>query len=390
MPQLFKQKCHHGNSAETVPQLSKQPIFTSEVEKGVEMCPPKLSTRDPTPVDDCCEIKPRHKAQCNSGCASMDLAESCVRATGLKNETLTVAERHDCAPTAATHPPNETLPTQSAVYETHSSHQLTKDDISSSPQAANDNPSSLQPMVDSISSSSPVTTDDVPPPLQTTNQNPSNTESQQNIASMHIKPIANDCFVDLSCNLPADNAHQWHTMIEQRLYDIVYHSLPDVNFTIECVMAQRTVTSSAEPTVLLMCSESAHKKKLQKTLRKCKFISPQFRRKVAMLDINLCASGNSSDLTSIVHDEELSVETIIGKPSLFASLVKIYSVKDANSTVFSTIGGVISINGAWYGLTTAHAFRRSDIAPQKMPEISGTIHEHVVSSSLAHYFKVSP
>ena len=191
--------------------------------------------------------------------------------------------------------------------------------------------------------------------------------------------LAPDCFLDSDLPLPAALQQEWESKIAAALCDAICQYLPDAHFTLECVMARSSRRGSSKPTVLLMCSESRHRKRLKKILRDCRYISSQkFERKVILLGNEICASGNElSGLDTQFSGEGAVVEVAASNAGarsvLFASLAKIYFEKDAKSTSTATIGGVISIAGVLYGLTTAHGIRTVGSRQQDFPELSGTI-----------------
>ena len=97
-----------------------------------------------------------------------------------------------------------------------------------------------------------------------------------------------------------------------------------------------------------------------------------------LLDNEVCASGNElSGSDTLLSGEKAVVEIAASNAGarsvLFASLAKIYLEKDAESTVIATIGGVISIAGVLYGLTTAHGIRTVGSRQQDSPELLGTM-----------------
>ena len=198
-------------------------------------------------------------------------------------------------------------------------------------------------------------------------------------SSTGCKEFAHDCFLDSDLALPVTLQQEWESRIAASLCDAINQSLPDADFTLECVMARSSRKGSSKPTVLLMCSESRHRKPLKKILRDCRYISSKkFERKVILLDNEICASGNelSGSDTPLPGEDavvEIAASNAGARSVLFASLAKIYFEKDAVSTVTATIGGVISIAGVLYGLTTAHGIRTVGSRQQDSPELAGTM-----------------
>ena len=283
---------------------------------------------------------------------------------------------------------------------------------------------------------------------------------------MHCKKIASDCFVELALPLPTELEHEWEYKICDPLSDAICRSV-DAEVTIECVMARPSSNGMVMPTVLLMCSMPKHKRRIEKILRRCKYIPKVFRLKVAVLENHRCTLGSmpmshdedqrhssrlqragedfssqprasfptantgrhanaslenasiglrasfhnasydpgriheqSNFIWKQTHDSEailpdvpihirqnrtmlgnqirhpgevspksyvmlpddailvkMAVNEMESKSVIFGNLARFYRVKYPDSTVSSTIGGVIQLSGIFYGLTTAHGIQ---------------------------------
>lgn len=198
------------------------------------------------------------------------------------------------------------------------------------------------------------------------------------MASFRPTELARDCFLDPDLQLPATLQEEWDSKIVTPLCDAINQSLPDADFTLECVMARSSKRGSSKPTVLLMCSEDRHKQQLKAILRNCRYISGHnFERKVIILGNEVCASGDDLSASDTLSGGKAVVETAASdagaRSVLFASPAKLYFENDAKSTAIATIGGVLSIAGVLYGLTTAHGIRTVGSRQQDSPELSGTM-----------------
>lgn len=378
LPKIGRRHTHSGVS---IPQLSSRPRL--KLERGAEVGNhyPALPAQESTPSVGCSMAGLRHEAKSADASASTDPAKPCGKGQDLENGELHMSGVQDCSRPVSKYPPEDNIPIHPAADDATAVNHPATDNSSSSPPVTGDStPPSEQSITELPTLYSESTTDEAIPAPQTPALNPADTEAQRSMPSMHLTAVADDCFVDVECSLPSPLFHEWTTIIHQRLRDKVYHSLPDAEITIECVMAQQTKTSNAKPTIVLMYSDQRQKKQLERILRDCKFYSRQFDRKAIMLDTTLCASGESSAQYLDLQNDELLVGTAISEaskqPTLFARLVKIYPSKGVESSVFSTMGGVISVDGTCYGLTTAHGLRTmGGTERQQITNTSGTVHE---------------
>ena len=113
-------------------------------------------------------------------------------------------------------------------------------------------------------------------------------------------------------------------------------------------------------------------------ISKCDYIPDCLMRKVVLLDHTTCGHGSMcSSEKQASKNARIVVEKAVDDTDegaiLYASLIKIYSVKDSCSPAFSTMGGVIYMDGKSYGLTTAHAIRAVGYQRQQAPQVSSTL-----------------
>lgn len=228
---------------------------------------------------------------------------------------------------------------------------------------------------------------------QTTTPSPASMGVHTHAPSRGCIVVAENCLLEPELPLPGLLQREWKWRIECRLSNSIRNSIPDSDFTIDCVMAKSTTSAVAKPTILLTCSTSDDKRQIDRVLADCQYIPYPFDRKVILHDINLCAAGDPSAALDLALQEGDLVEIKVSKAgenySLFASLVKIYSANGIRSPTFSTIGGVITIDGIPYGLTTAHAMQNRHTLRQQISMDSSTVCKANASSFPADYFKVS-
>ena len=224
-----------------------------------------------------------------------------------------------------------------------------------------------------------------------------NSDNDEQDSLLHCKAVASDCIVDFALSLPTALEHEWDLKLCGPVVDAIRRSHPDADFTVELVMARSSVFREAEPTILSMCSLSEHQGQIQRQieniLRRGDYVHNSTRVKVVVLDIERCTPGSlSAALGAVLHDEEILVDIAISKAGensvLFGTLAKLYREKDVDSTVFSTIGGVISIEGSLYGLTTAHGLRSIGTRQQEGPRASGIKYRDATIFKVANVSKV--
>ena len=211
----------------------------------------------------------------------------------------------------------------------------------------------------------------------TAHSNPPNVhaETQKRDMRKHVKKITRDCYVDLAHTLSPEIQRIWDNKIHRRLVDTLAHSAEGQAFTVECVMSTATQDEEMELTILIMCLNLAHKKLIEETYRKASFIPKEFRRRVVVLGFTTCATRPTH---AVIHGKDLSGESIqinIDKaadvPVLFGNLCRMYSDLGRELSPFCTMGGVISINERFYGLTVTHSFGDFDISLDGPPIPSG-------------------
>ena len=211
---------------------------------------------------------------------------------------------------------------------------------------------------------------------RTTNLPSATSSDHDQLSLIHCKPVAKNCFVELELPLPPDLEHEWDRKICNQLSDDICRAV-NAEVTVECVMARSTSSGEVKPTILLMCLKTKHKKQLKEILRGCNYIPKHFRKKVALLANQRRTPGNiSPKVNTLLQDQKIAVEIAIdgnrAKSVVFGSLARFQRINDAKFTAFSTIGGVILIEGVSYGLTTAHGIHTVSNPPPEATRFSGT------------------
>lgn len=188
----------------------------------------------------------------------------------------------------------------------------------------------------------------------------------------HIKKMAHDCYVDLAQPLPSELERAWETKIYQWLGTNLGHSMDDPNdMSVELVMAGVKDGGSMYPTILVMCRDLAQKESIDVVLKRCSLIPKNVRRKILIFDIRKCTSGGSvaKPPTERFLGRQIAVDLddTSNATVLYAKAARIFTSADAELFIFCTIGGMLSINGKLYGLTTAHPFAAPGSEGRAMP-----------------------
>ena len=403
---------HHRQeqSTDTVLQTRTEPPHKADAEKVGENISPRVSMHMTLLDKGLSQGNPQHSIERNVDYASWDQEQVYGGVQDLANQALVLSEDWSRFHQPFVQTPDDVGPAGPLMDEATPVPSLeTEQDVLSGQATNGVAPSCSQAITGATLLPPEPPTSDI-----TASVDQSGTDAQQCITERHLHEVAADCFVDLLQPLPDLLAQEWNRAIHQELRNSLYHQLPDTDVTIECVMTQHTRKAQAKPTVLLMYSDGARKKHLQRILRESK-IPHHFHRKAVLLDVELCSpkvsgkessagrtsisqtSVNSAELTGVASGEtlsilpqteetELRVDSIIGDvsdgPAIFARRIKIHPVTRADLFAISTIGGFISVNGSWYGLTTAHALQIMGTERQQMTKVLGTVHGHKVYSSL--------
>ena len=175
----------------------------------------------------------------------------------------------------------------------------------------------------------------------------------------HVKKMADDCYVDLARSLSSDTQLAWDTKIHPWLETNLLHSLDDLNcISAECVMAGSRDGSPMDPTILFMCRDLAQKQSIGKLLDRCPFIPTDVRRKIIVFDILKCTSGKlgANRPTERFLGREIAIhfDDAHNAHILYANVARTIPATSDEPSVFCTIGGMLTVNGKFYGLTTAH------------------------------------
>ena len=194
-----------------------------------------------------------------------------------------------------------------------------------------------------------------------------------------IKQLSIDCYVDLACHLPEEFQRTWDSHLHRRLRNILIHEMDESNFSLECHMVCPQRGLIPEPTVIVMVISPGSRSKIEDTFRRRLCIPQGLRLKVLVLDVQLC-SGKTSRSQQIERELARMMVTAMvctsnQRPELidiFGNLSKIHNGnKQLCSTKISTIGGVISINDVYYGLTVGHAISIASRDEQNSRKTSG-------------------
>ena len=175
----------------------------------------------------------------------------------------------------------------------------------------------------------------------------------------HVKKMAHDCYVDLAQPLSPELERAWDTKIYPWLDTNLLHSMDDLNYiSAEFVMAGPRFGDSMYPTVLIMCRDLAQKKSIEEMLKVCPFMPKNVQRRIIIFDILKCSTKNSATNPPTEkfcgRQVAINVNSAHGTNILYANVAEILPVASDRLPVFCTIGGMLSVNGKIYGLTTAH------------------------------------
>ncbi len=179
----------------------------------------------------------------------------------------------------------------------------------------------------------------------------------------HVKKMADDCYVDLAHPLPPGLERTWDAKIRPWLECNLLHSMDDSNcVSIECVMSTTKDRGLLCPIILFMCRDLAQKKSIEELLKICTFIPKDVQHRTIVFDILKCTSRiHSHPPTGIFSGMQVAIDfgDVHTANVLYANVARIIPVSSNRLSVFCTIGGILSVNGKCYGLTTAHQFAAS-------------------------------
>ena len=193
----------------------------------------------------------------------------------------------------------------------------------------------------------------------------------------YVKKMAHDCYVDLAQPLSPGLEKAWHDKIYPWLESNLVHSMEDLNcISAELVMAGIRHDGSISPTILVMCRDLAQKESIEKLLKKCTVIPENVQRRILIFDILKCTSKNFTasppSKRFLGRQIAVKIDGAHGANVLYANVAEVPPVSSDRHPVFCTIGGILLVNGTFYGLTTAHALAGSGDESQATPiETSG-------------------
>ena len=215
---------------------------------------------------------------------------------------------------------------------------------------------------------------EAPAPLDTTTDGPPLVvETPRN----HVKKMAHDCYVDLAQPLSPELERVWDNKIHPWLDTNLLHSMEDLNcISAELVMARSEHDGSISPTILVMCRDLAQKESIGEMLKRCTFIPKNVQRRILIFDILKCTTKtlipNTRTERNLGRQVVINVDDADGANVIYANVAGVLPVASNRLSVFCTIGGMLSVNGNLYGLTTAHPFAASRYEGQVTPiEVSG-------------------
>lgn len=191
----------------------------------------------------------------------------------------------------------------------------------------------------------------------------------------HVKKMTDDCYVDLAQPLSSDTQLAWDTKIHPWLETNLPHSLDDLNcISAECVMAGTTDGSPMDPTILFMCRDLAQKQSIGKLLDRCPSIPRNVRRRIIVFDVLKCTSGklgaNRPTERFLGRGIEIHFDDAHNAHVLYANIARTIPAASDEPSVFCTIGGMLTVNGTFYGLTTAHPLAASGNESQATPTVT--------------------
>ena len=198
----------------------------------------------------------------------------------------------------------------------------------------------------------------------------------------HVKKMAHDCYVDLAQPLSPELERAWDNKIHPWLDTNLLHSMEDPNcISAELVMAGIKHDGSIFPTILVMCRDLAQKESIEEMLKRCTFIPKNVQRRILIFDILKCTSkafiaspSSERHLGRMFLRRQITIDAGYAHDAfvLYANVARVYPATSERLFVLCTIGGVLSVNGRHFGLTTAHPFAASGDEGQTTPfETSG-------------------
>ena len=194
-----------------------------------------------------------------------------------------------------------------------------------------------------------------------------------------VKKVADDCYVDLARSLSSDTQLAWETKIHPWLETNLLHSLDDLHcISAECVMAGIRDGGPMDPTILFMCRNLAQKQTIGRLLDRCPFIPRKLQRRIIVIKIFKCTSaklgayrpnGDFRGREMAIHFDHAHSAHV-----LYANVARIIPIASYDPTVFCTIGGMLTVNGTFYGLTTAHPLADFDDRRRATPTVTPGMH----------------
>ena len=188
----------------------------------------------------------------------------------------------------------------------------------------------------------------------------------------HVKKMAHDCYVDLAQALSPELERAWDTKIHPWLDTNLLHSMDDLScISAELVMVGIKNGDSMSPTILVMCRDLAQKESIEELLKRCPFIPKNVQRRVLIFDILRCTTKTSiaNPATEKLLGREIAIklDDVHGTNILYANVAEVLPIASDRLSVLCTIGGMLLVNGKFYGLTTAHPLTASNDGGQATP-----------------------
>ncbi|KAI9672490.1 MAG: hypothetical protein M1817_003256 [Caeruleum heppii] len=172
--------------------------------------------------------------------------------------------------------------------------------------------------------------------------------------------LSSDLHVAAGLKLPAECRKAWDDSYHYRVRNALKRHLSgDRLGSLECLMAGVTGTRAAmRPTILIMCLETSDKRLIEQALSNAGFEASSFTVRVVTLEV--CKSSETAQSEDTPNNEVgriVEARLLRGNPTLCGVQVRLLLDElTATQSPDFTIGGLLSVKGSLFGLTTAHAF----------------------------------
>ena len=197
----------------------------------------------------------------------------------------------------------------------------------------------------------------------------------EKISRKRVQKMADDCYVDTEQPLSPEIERAWETKILPWLDNNLVHSFDDFDgISRECVMAGTQDEGPMCPTILVMCRNVAQKEEIIHMLCKCTCIPKNVPRKIIIQDILACTSKTpiADPLIERILGRTIAIDFDDANDAnvLYANVARSAPLASEGVSRSCTIGGIISVAGRLYGLTTAHPFAALSPGGQATPIVT--------------------